>query len=196
MEVSVRALSSHMESDEPQFSVCTIANIQTLFATSVPQPRPLSVLIHPRICPSDGTCPLSMRGEEHIHCTSHLSDIAPTLVDHLQPWCQGPSRLQSLTNNQHKPFTQEILGSAHDCMKPEGRMFLPWLELSSPGHPSFAFISVTLPKRVELQGVSSPLCHPSVTFPDVLFKLLSSPMPAAVLTEVIFCQRYAAYCER
>lgn len=192
MEVSVRALSSCTESDKPQFSVCTIANIQTLFATSVPQ----AALIHPQICPLAGTCPLSMRGEEPIHHTSHLSDTAPTLAKHLQPWCQESSGLQSLTNNQHEPLTQEILGSACDCMKTESSTFLPWLELSSPGHPSSAFFSVTLPKSQELQCLSSPLCRPSVTFPDMLFDLLSSPTPAVLLTEVILCQCYTAYCER
>lgn len=165
---------------------------------SVPQPGSLVYLDSSKGLPIswNTTSSVHERGRTHPPHQLHLWNLVLILTNRLQPGCQGLSAVQSLTSKQHELFTWEILGSAHDCTKPEGSKFLPWLELSFPGHPSSAFFSVTLPKRVELQGLSSPLCRASVTFPAVLFELLSSPMPAALLKEVIFCQHYTAYCER
>lgn len=105
-----------------------------------------------------------MRGKEHI---SHLSDTAPTVANHVQSCFRGPSVSQF-----DKQLTWAVYkGDPRLCSQlceSEGSTSLPLLELSCPGHPSFPFFSVTLPKRVELQGLSSPLCCPSVTFPDML----------------------------
>lgn len=111
--------------------------------------------------------------QPHLWCSPHFGWPRPSLAARTLWISVWPTTNTSCLHRR----SQALLS----CVKSEGSTFLPALELSSPGHPSFAFFSVTHPKRLELQSLSSPVYCPSVTFPNMLFDLPSSLLKGAFL---------------
>lgn len=134
-----------------------------------------------------------MRGKEHIHHTSHISDTAPTLADHLQPWFQGPSVFQFDPQLTRAVYT----GDPRLCSQPceIRRQHIPTFAGALLPRPSiFCFLFCDSSQESGVAGSFISTVLPISHIPRHAF--WSSFQPAALLTGASLYQLYTAHCER